>query len=106
MSGDGPATSGKKTQFIACPACDARFTFFRNPTPKINSCGFESYSLECKECKVGLTGIIDPNGQELLLAKFTSENAAFRAPRPLARAPCPTAGLSAVVNDGAIRDFD
>jgi hypothetical protein len=93
MNGDGLATSGKKTQFIACPACDARFTFFRNPTPKINSCGFESYSLECKECKVGLTGIIDPNGQELLLAKFTSENAVISRPSTSSPRSLPDCGV-------------
>jgi hypothetical protein len=84
MDGDRLSTSGK-TQFIACPACDARFTFCRNPTPQIDSCGFESYSLECKECKARLAGIIDPNGQELLLSKFADEIAGVRrrsAPSP------------------------
>jgi hypothetical protein len=74
MNGDTLPTSGK-TQFIACPACDARITFCRNPTPEIDSCGFESYSLECKECKAGLAGIIDPNDQKLLLSKFAPESA-------------------------------
>jgi hypothetical protein len=78
MNGDRIATSGKKTQFIACPACDARFTFCRNPTPEIDSSGFESYSLECKECKARLAGIIDPNGQELLLSKFADESAGLQ----------------------------
>jgi hypothetical protein len=75
MNGDKLPTSGKKTQFIACPACDARFTFCRNPTPEIDSCGFESYNLECTECKAGLAGVIDPNGQELLLSKFADGSA-------------------------------
>jgi hypothetical protein len=74
MNRAGPPASGK-TQFIACPECEARLTFCRNPTPKFDSCGFESYSLECKECKATLAGIIDPHREELLLSKFAGESA-------------------------------
>jgi hypothetical protein len=74
MNGDRRPTS-RKTQYIACPECDARFPFCRNPAPEIDSCGFESYSLECKECKTGLSGIVDPNDEELLLSKFADESA-------------------------------
>jgi hypothetical protein len=74
MNRDRLLASGK-TQFIACPECDARLTFCRNPTPEIDSCGFESYSLECEGCKATLAGIIDPNREELLLSKFAGEGA-------------------------------
>jgi hypothetical protein len=73
MHGDRPPTSGK-TQYVACPECDARFPFCRNRIPKIDSCGFESYSLDCKDCKTGLAGIIDPNDEKLLLSKFADED--------------------------------
>jgi hypothetical protein len=69
MNGDRPTTSGE-AQVIACPQCDARFTFYRSPTPEIDSCGFESYSLECKECGAKLAGIIDPNEEELVLSEL------------------------------------
>jgi hypothetical protein len=82
MNRDGRPTSRKtqymtsrKTQYIACPKCDARFPFCRNSAPEIDSCGFENYRLECKECKTGLSGIIDPNDEELLLSKFADESA-------------------------------
>jgi hypothetical protein len=71
MSGDRPTTLGR-AQLIACPKCDARFPFYRSPTPRIDSCGFESYSLECKECGTQLAGIIDPNDEELLLSELES----------------------------------
>ena len=34
-------------------------------TPQIDSCGFESYSFQCKRCKSSLAGIIDPMNEEL-----------------------------------------
>ena len=71
MNGVRPTTSGD-AQIIACPKCEARFTFYRSPTPQIDSFGFESYSLECKECGTQLAGIIDPNGEELLLSELQS----------------------------------
>ncbi len=55
---------------IVCPKCDAQFAFCRSPTPRIDSCGFESYSLECKECGALLAGIIDPNGEKLLVSEL------------------------------------
>jgi len=69
MNGDQPATAWV-VQVIACPECDASIAFSRDATPKIDSCGFECYSLECKECKAKLAGIIDPNEAELLLSKL------------------------------------
>lgn len=44
-----------------------RLTFGRSPMPRIDSCGFEGYSLECKECGAALAGIIDPGDEKLLL---------------------------------------
>jgi hypothetical protein len=52
---------------VACPACAALVTFSRTGTPRIDACGFESYSLECHECGARLAGIIDPLDDELLV---------------------------------------
>ncbi len=76
MSHSRPITGGDEptkvasAQLIACPTCSARFTFYRSHAPHIDSCGFESYSLECKECGARLTGIIDPNNEKLLLSEL------------------------------------
>jgi len=65
---DEPITA-PAVQVIACPACDARLAFHRSHAPHIDECGFESYSLECKECGAPLTGIIDPFDEALLLTQ-------------------------------------
>ena len=69
MRGETPTTFGK-AQFITCPECDAHFAFCRSAAARIDSCGFESYSLDCKECKAKLAGIVDPKQEELLLSKL------------------------------------
>jgi len=43
--------------------------FHRSRSPKIDSCGFESYSLACTACDVALAGIIDPCDETLLLSE-------------------------------------
>jgi RNase P subunit RPR2 len=53
-----------------CPRCDATLIFLRSAKPHFDSCGFESYSLECKECGAHLAGIIDPCDDELLLTEM------------------------------------
>ena len=55
---------------IACPACTAQVMFCRSRTLHIDTCGFESYSLECHECGARLAGIIDPYDDELLLSEL------------------------------------
>lgn len=45
--------------------------FCRSSAPNIDACGFESYSLECTDCKSLLGGIIDPADEALLLAPIT-----------------------------------
>ncbi len=55
---------------VACPKCDTRLSFSRSATALIDSCGFESYSLECKGCGTLLGGIIDPNGDQLLVSEI------------------------------------
>jgi hypothetical protein len=56
------------TQLVACPTCSARFMFRRSDAPHIDECGFESYSLKCKECRMPLSGIIDPADESLVLS--------------------------------------
>jgi hypothetical protein len=53
---------------IKCPKCQARLTFHRALIPLMDSCGFESYSLECGACAVVFAGIIDPYDEALLLS--------------------------------------
>ena len=69
MSGYKPATF-TAAQVVACPKCDARLTFCRSQISQIDSCGFESYSLECKGCGARLVGIVDPSDERLLLSEF------------------------------------
>lgn len=61
------------TEVIECPKCTLRFMFYRSRTPLIDSCGFESYSLACKECGVALAGIVDPCDDTLLLSELATE---------------------------------
>lgn len=58
-------------QVVACPRCAAALIFSWSGTPRIDACGFESYSFECKACGAPLTGIIDPF-DDLLLVSETS----------------------------------
>ncbi|HML08123.1 MAG TPA: hypothetical protein VK430_08370 [Xanthobacteraceae bacterium] len=60
--------TAERPQVINCPNCEAPLAFKRNRAPRIDSCGFESYSLECTECAVALAGIIDPCDETLLLS--------------------------------------
>ena len=52
-----------------CPACIAQIVFRRGRTSQIDKCGFESYSVECRECAARLVAIIDPYDDELLLSE-------------------------------------
>jgi len=40
--------------------------------PRIDACGFESYSLECKECGVPFAGIVDPFDDTLLPSEIAA----------------------------------
>jgi hypothetical protein len=51
-----------------CPNCKAGSKFVRTANPRIDSCGFESYSFQCKWCESSLAGIIDPMNAELLVS--------------------------------------
>ena len=51
---------------VACPACAGLIIFCRSETPHIDACGFESYELECRTCRVSLACIIDPFDETLL----------------------------------------
>ena len=59
-----------RAQVVACPECGARFTFSGSPNPQIDSCGLECYSLECEQCEVPLSGIVDPYDDALLLSQL------------------------------------
>lgn len=70
VSGLKPSTSPAPPA-LACPRCDAPLTFWRNRSPRIDSCGFESYGLECRECGGRLAGIVDPADETLLLSEVS-----------------------------------
>jgi len=65
-------TKASVSPVLACPKCTARLTFSRSSTPRIDTCGFESYSLECKECGVPFAGIVDPFDDTLLLSEMSA----------------------------------
>ena len=47
----------------------------------MDSCGFESYELECRRCGASLGGIIDPYDDELLLSLRSALTRATRLRR-------------------------
>jgi hypothetical protein len=59
-------------QIIACPTCSARFVFHPSHSPHIDECGFESYTLDCTECRAPLAGIIDPADDTLLVSAIAA----------------------------------
>ncbi len=65
-------TAASAARVIACPACSARLAFDRSRTPRIDACGFESYSLECKDCGTPFAGIVDPFDDTLLLSEMAT----------------------------------
>jgi hypothetical protein len=65
-------TKASALPILACPACSAGLAFHRSSTPQFDACGFESYSLECKECGVPFAGIVDPFDDTLLLSEMAA----------------------------------
>jgi ribosomal protein S27E len=57
---------------VKCPRCDALQIIF-NRTPFIDSCGFEKYSIECKQCRASLVAIVDPADDKLLVTETIEE---------------------------------
>jgi len=70
MAEDETNTISKTEQLIGCPKCSARLRFQRSSFPLMDSCGFESYSLECDQCGAQLVGVIDPLDDQLLLSEL------------------------------------
>jgi hypothetical protein len=54
---------------VNCPRCEARLRPDRTPASLMDSCGFESYHLECDACGIQLAGIVDPYDDALLLSE-------------------------------------
>jgi hypothetical protein len=52
-----------------CPKCNAVLNFCRSETPDFDSFGFESYRLDCHECGVALSAIIDPADDALIISE-------------------------------------
>jgi hypothetical protein len=55
-----------KLEKVACPKCGASLKFHRSSKPRIDECGFQSYSFKCRACGSLLVGIIDPADDTLL----------------------------------------
>jgi hypothetical protein len=53
---------------VTCPKCKACSKFPSATNPKIDSCGFESYSFQCTECASAFAGIVDLGDGELVLS--------------------------------------
>ena len=71
---EGEANTMPETeQLIGCPRCSARLRLQRSSSPQMDSCGFETYSLECDQCGAQLVGIIDPVDDQLLLSELKAE---------------------------------
>ncbi len=60
-------SNAAKSEKMACPGCAASLVIYRSNSPQIDECGFESYSLKCRECRSALVGIVDPLDDKLLL---------------------------------------
>ena len=65
-------TISETEQLIGCPKCFAQLRFQRSSFALMDSCGFETYSLECDQCGAQLIGIIDPVDDQLLLSELES----------------------------------
>lgn len=65
---NGHAWEASGLSLIAsCPKCRARLTGFRNCPALIDSCGFETYNIQCNKCEARLVGIVDPLDEKLLV---------------------------------------
>jgi predicted nucleic acid-binding Zn ribbon protein len=62
-------TTLETERLLGCPKCSAQLRFQRSSFPLMDSCGFETYSLECDQCGAQLVGIIDPFDDQLLLSE-------------------------------------
>jgi RNase P subunit RPR2 len=62
-------TTFSDVQAAVCAKCNAHMVFYRSTNPRIDECGFESYSFACDECGTAFAGIVDPFDQTLLLSQ-------------------------------------
>jgi len=66
LAGDAGETSGLPL-VVDCPQCGAQLTRGRSRTAPIDSCGFETYNIQCGRCDARLVGMIDPVDDTLLV---------------------------------------
>jgi hypothetical protein len=62
-------SAASDAQVIACPRCGTGWSFARSYPSRIDSCGFENYSLNCPKCYARFEGFIDPTDEALLLSQ-------------------------------------
>ena len=53
---------------VKCPKCAASSKFSRTLFPRIDTCGFESYSFRCEYCRSAIGGIINPLDDKLFVS--------------------------------------
>jgi hypothetical protein len=88
-----PSTTSR-AQIVMCPSCRAPLVFHESHAPCIDACGFESHSLECRQCGAALAGLIDPFDDALLLSETAAS--AYAAGISAPRAPSSRRAFSAV----------
>jgi hypothetical protein len=59
---------------LQCPHCGWLFAFQRNSIPGLSASGLETYELECRQCGVGLVGVVDPWDDQVLLSLGTHQS--------------------------------
>jgi hypothetical protein len=70
MTGGSPfpnAGPNWRIRVVECPRCAKPLVFCRASTLNVDSCGFESYRLDCPECDAKLAGIVDPFDEALMV---------------------------------------
>jgi hypothetical protein len=65
---------------VECARCKARLKFRKSPAPHFDSSGFESYDLECRQCRARLFAIIDPLDGAVLLSEKSPWDAICASP--------------------------
>jgi hypothetical protein len=53
---------------LQCPHCGRLFAFQRTSIPGLSASGLETYELECRQCGVGLVGVVDPRDEQIVLS--------------------------------------
>ena len=67
MAIENDQKKGERKAQATCPKCGSRVTVSRVSHPAIDDNGCEAYFIQCNDCKTWLTGIIDPDDDDVFL---------------------------------------